>query len=87
MAKSVNVIVAGTSGTGKSTICSIIANALREYGIDTNVHLTDGLVEDDVSDSLDVRASGIAAQDISVSVVETIAITGNCDCSSGCGCD
>lgn len=87
MSKSINVIVAGTAGVGKSTVCAIIAEALREYGIETNVHLTDGLTEDDAQNSLSIKASSVAARGHNVNVVETMAITGDCGCSSGCGCD
>ena len=66
---SLEVLVVGTAGTGKSTVCKIIADALEAHGIKVSVKLTDGLTLDDI-DYLDVRASSVAARHDSIPITE-----------------
>lgn len=66
---SLEVLVVGTAGTGKSTVCKIIADALEAHGIEVNVRLSDGLTVDDI-DHLGVRVSSVAALHDSISITE-----------------
>ena len=73
MTRKLEVMVVGTTGTGKSALCEIIADALEKHGITVDVKLLDNMERHDIT-HLDARVSSIAALHDAVTIREVQAL-------------
>lgn len=72
MTPKIDINVVGSAAVGKTTVCAIINEALEQYGIFANVNLLDNedVSDPHISQNLSIRASTIAARDITITINE-----------------